>query len=540
MIKIQLVHEIFIYILSAKQKSDEKQCRLKIENGFTCLGIAFNASGDLSGRQDFIKEVIYETPQIEEYPSLIKIMEDVMGDLEFDDDYLKQLRENTKKKDKIFMKLWTGLKVDNEDNKQKLNIKPHLEENNRKLNSNILTNRRRTGSWDKSDFTPERQEKEDAKWKNQRIDNYFKGGSINVKKTRSKGNSIERITEFDSKLINTKINLNNKFNQFPKSTKDSKGNIVLNISTSNKSFIPETLNLQSDLSYETFAEKIKNNSPSRHSLSNKSSLNLTNPHVDINHNSNMTPLSMENSKTFQDTTIKRPINISNFSGVYNFSNNNNFFSSAKSTTFSHVSGSNITDFSFKKNYSSISNAKSQDSDRSNSLVNSISSSRTRGFGINSILASKSLPKTKKTRNSKIFSDKKRKNKDKSVIIETFKEKCDKNNCNSVFLKKSENSDFNRQEKEKDIFKSMVNKKFYDNLKFTQKSPDVITQKEQIKEFLSQKKPRSRGNSVDEDEIIVYQTPIKSNTLNKKTNEITPSPNATTRKNLYNLFNQIEK
>jgi hypothetical protein len=462
-------------------------------------------------------------------------MEDVMVDLEFDDQFMNELKVIIRKKDKNFMKLWLGLKI---DNKPKLPvIRPPIEENNRKLNSNILANRRRTTSWDKSEISPERQEKEDAKWKNQRIDNFFKGGSSKVKITKSRGSSTDKITKFNTQLINTKINLNNKFNQFPKTTKQN--NIVLKID-SVKTYIPEPLNLQSELSYETFAEKIKNNSPSRHSHSNKSSLNLTNPHIEMNHNSNTTPFSVvENSRTFQDTTMKKPISVVNVSSGYNYNNNNNFFSSAKSTNLSCVSTSNVAEFSFGKYPSNTSNAKSQDSERSNSILNSMSSSRTRSFGINSILATKSLPKTKKTRNGKNLSDKKKKIKEKSVIIETFKEKCDKNNCNSLFAKKCENSDINKQDKEKNIFKSMINKKFYDNLKFTQKSPDPVAQKEASTEFLNQKKPRSRGASVDDDDVLVYQTPIKANTIIKKTNEVTPSPQATTRKNLYNLFNQIE-
>jgi hypothetical protein len=51
--------------------------------------------------------------------------------------------------------------------------------------------------------------------------------------------------------------------------------------------------------------------------------------------------------------------------------------------------------------------------------------------------------------------------------------------------------------------------------------------------------RSAEKSVTDDEVLVYQTPIKTNQV-ISLGSLKTSPGITTRKNLYNLFQQIDK
>jgi hypothetical protein len=489
-------------------------------SGFQCLGILYNLRQELIGLPNFIKEVIFAIPNFEDYSSLIKLIQNILHELEIDEEFLCELDKHIKSKKKTFLSLFRDLSASGIS--KNVSATAETAGHNRKLNSNILANRRRT-SMDKSDPSLERDHKEDSKWKNLKIDSYFGKGETKHK------NNDKKFT-YDSSLFNTKINLSSTFNQFPKSKDKS---ITLRLD-SVKSYVPEPLHLQSDLSYETFAEKIKN-SPSRRSLSNKSSLQM-----EINHNSNTTPFSVcENSKTIMETTIKRPMNIWN-SGSAGGGNLN--FSSAKSTNFSQVSNSNVSMFSFNPSFlmKSASNVKSYndgESSQNSSLMNTSSSLRARsgGFGINSLLLKKiqDIPKTKKSQQSRNLSNKKKKIKEKSMILENFKEKCSKGHS----AKKNENSDLNKEDKQKNNLKNLVNKKFYDNLKFIEKSPD------QAQDFLNHKVQRNRSRSMSgtDDEVLVYQTPVKVNTVVKKTTGgVPPSPKTTTRKNLYDLFNQIGK
>lgn len=563
---------IYKFILSGLTGDDEDskklylECKIKLLKNFQSLGMAINQSLSLeisNGGYDmdtFIERIIYEIlNKFEEkiegvsyntraIMKIVSLLEEVFKDLEYDN------------------KVISGLKV-----RRKLMNHPLFSRKNFIQN----TSRRRSScDGGEGNNSLERGEEKGDKYRNQKIDSYFKPKSKEVKSSNATLTSFK----LQSHVINSSL--------FPVSRKKSGSS--LNSHKNSSSYTTSMINN----SYATFYEQ-----PAQ-AILNTDSMNINSLNIEMNPNSNF-----ESSRALTDINIKRPHNTNYIMGSASTMQHSYNFSSSKST---HSFG-DVSQFSFNP----LSLQRSNSGNMNMCLQTTYNNPNTPGLksksGINYLLASKmsTLPKTKKTSipglngGSKTLSNKKKKNKEKIILIEKFKEKVGRIGSNSK-AKPSENVSDNI--KKNDVnkvncgLKKIVDGNFYpvklgdvknkeelaenntlqvDKVDISKNNGKIAKDKNMKNDFLSQKRVltrsnysntarhesvftnsnknlnssneaegRSRSVSLTDDEILAYQTPVKTIGLLGKSglngSGVKTSPGATTRKNLFNLFNQIDK
>jgi hypothetical protein len=465
------MNEVYLCLL---KKGNTEEFRKSTSSLLQCLSRDLLLNDSSITESKYLNQYIYQIAGIEkeENNEIREIIEEIiLCHLELDC-LVEELRNIIKNKRKFYpFSFFRQMNIEN------------------KSNINLLSNKRKS-SVDKPDLSPQRDLD-----KNFKLEKYFK--PLHKAESKDTKHHDEKKYTFKSSILDPKLNLASKFDQYANC---------------------EQVNINpSDVSYATFAEKSKS-TPAELSLSKQSSILYCN-------NSNSVPFSVyENSRTLNETiSIKRPLKFST-PAFYN--------TAAKSSVSSNLNYS-VSEFSNDVLMSSLNKF---DMDLNSQL--SVTSRK----GINSLLATRKKEiSTKKTPHLRLSSNKKRKQRD------GFFDKYSRSKNGSNNKIKPRNENYNNlnipKEEEKLKFKKIMKKEFYQNLKYIDKSPDVLEQKAleavQGKTTAESKKknskPNSRSLSVTDDEVLVYQTPVKSGII-KKSGGASPSP-ITTRKNLFNLFNQ---
>jgi hypothetical protein len=506
--KFKIANQIFLSILK-----DEETEKSKLLNALQCLEILASCRGEVGFlRHNFLVNIVYEIPEIENCKKVREDIEYVLKCLEFDDDALKNFKNTMEAKRQLSVKnvflVSTGA--------------THI--HNTQTNQQIT---KRKASYDKNDNSVDKDYDEKN---NFRLEKYFK--------------TIDDKYTFNSDVLKSSI--------FSKSSGNNNKLKKIQNTLQNNYEISDFIK---NSSIQSTKNSTRNSPKSQKSkLSSHLSESRHNSQI-FNENSQMSCIGYS-----YDSTMKRPLNY-----------NSQFISSAKSAS---------SQFSFNpRSYNSNQNV----TDFNSNYCSDLSKTRSGSIGINSVLATKLGTFHVSTQ------DKKKKPKEKVQLIQKLFEKIPKSNSKLSESKKDR----------KKSLKNAINKKFYKNQEASDEkidqeivaniplqneniSSNIVT--EQDTSLLGQKrqsdnKPsksnkgsktknptkdsksktgpkiraeskrnicstscisstekRERKASFTDDEILVYATPIKT----QNPVPINKSPGVTTRKNLYNLFQQIDK
>lgn len=535
--------------------------------------------------EKFVKEIIYEIPDIEteDNTNFIKLLNEILCELEFEDEFLKELEsllEAKKSKNKN-----SGDKIENFNNSNSLNIDSlgrgslinAIQKTPQK--KTFLKRQRKRSLADKSDYSPNRDREDtsndkDLK-KNYTIENFFK--------------PVNKNSTFHSELFKNNCKDNTK-------KANSTNSVDINKYNFNSSIFNKFINHNNtQLTYTTY------NEDSTHSLNPCPAIHPNTSSVPFNYNQSFYKQNTaENYNVFpanttlsEDSTMKRPynLNLSNNTPCYR---SNYFSSGGKSTDLS------VSEFSLYPktkartvvgDNSSLGGDDSFSSSQSQININIINNNllKFRG-GINSRLANtlNVIPRTKKQSvkgQIRTNSSKKKKANDK-FLMEKLIEKFSSIRKDSTFS--AENIDFNKSVASKESsscsyeIKKLVNNEFYkiqNEIQTNLKSPVEIAKFESIinntdstlantgtsktspvhtklqnkkkncKRMLNSKSntksmsseigTNRKNRKLSEDEVLAYRTPVKQEKITTVTSGKKVSPKTTTRRNLTYLFQQIK-
>ena len=602
--------------INNKAKNKKEDCSIKkILLNFLNRLVVLLAGNEESNsiRENFIKEILIEIPELSTSKFLVNIIEEIFGDLEIDIGLLEKFNnvsgdtrcETKQDQEKVNKSCLEALKKN--DSRLNLNNLNNFRIRNFNLPQNIPNithgSKRRT-SFDMSENSLDKQKEKEEK-NNYTIDKYFKPIINNTKLSYSNSNIYERkndrnvLTIGNSCLMNSNIEIssnilknskdyNNSFKEFDSfKTKTSR--------TSVKSIYSE------DLDGMSLNSNSKKNSSLMLDIQTQNSNLFNTEYSKISYESNLKRINI-------NTSVSTPSRGYRLSYPQNFSaksNNISQNSMAISQFSSHAvnSAKPIINKYYTPHSNSVSefhtnNNKSFSQSNLQPLNSILFSNRNRKMENYSLIAAKTSNVKHSRNNSEadiksILTNDNCDNKVKKVkvtIIQKLLEKCGRNSNG----KSSEKNKYKKTSGDKDRkkLKSIIDGSFYNQQTFLIKSPDVFKKKVSDKnlektrdstekvaektrqnqetpisenkllnnkrhsdrkeerrltravakkeEFQAKKvNTRSAEKSITDDEVLAYQTPIKINQV-IPINNLKTSPGVTTRKNLINLFQQIDK